>query len=324
MPPILTRIGAVGLGKEVTPGTAVAPTVFIPFQDATIEDTKTTITDNSALGTRYGAFAVDTSGTGAAGNLNGYVYDRSFGHLASAVMGSVSTATHATAPGVKVDTFGVASTLASYTIAKKDTNESVRHAYGMLNTLEITADTENYVRYTSAWLARQSAAVANTVAYTQENRFRRQDVNVYVADSVAALDAAVASTFKNFTLTINNNLINDPTGLGSTSSNYYPGVVETSLSFGKTYIDTTFKDLVFGTAPKALRIAIARTDVSIGTGTPTNPSIVITFEPGFFSEWGRDAGLDDLKQETISYQPIFSTTASKQFGLVMTNTETAY
>ncbi len=101
-------------------------------------------------------------------------------------------------------------------------------------------------------------------------------------------------------------------------------MVETSISFGKLYIDTTFKDYVFGNTPKAISITFTRSDVSIGTVTPTNPSIVWTFEPGFFSEWSREGGLDDLKQETTSYMPIFSTSASKQFGLVITNTQASY
>lgn len=323
MPPILGRTQSVGLGKETTAGTAVAPTVWIPHQDLTIEDRKDVITDNSALGTRYGAFAVDTDLERAEGNINGLVYDRSFGHIALAAMGSVATAAHASATGVNVHTFNVANTLPSYTISKKDGNESVRHPYSVLNSLEISVEQNGYAGYTSSWLSRKGSAAANTVAYTTENRFRPQDVVVKVADTVAGLDAATAARFRNLNLTINNNLITEPV-LGTTNPDYYPGVVETSISFGKLYVDTAFKDLVFGTAMKAIRIAFTRTDVSIGTVSPTNPSVIFDFEPGFFAEWGREGGLDDLKSETISYQPIFSTAASKQFTLRITNTEAGY
>ncbi len=323
MPPLLGRTEAVGLGRETTPGVAVAPTVFVPHQELTIEDVRDWITDDSGLGTRHGAFAVDTDMVRAEGNLNGIVYDRLFGHVAYAGMGSVTTAAHPTATGVNVHTFGVANTLPTYTIAKSDGNQSVRHAYSVLNTLEISVNQGSYARYASSWSTRKSATVANTVAYTAQNRFRPQDVKVYMADTVAGLGAATALRFKSLTLTLNNNLITEP-ALGTVDPEYYPGNVETGISFGKLHVDTVFKDLVFGSAPKALRIALTRTDVSIGTVTPTNPSVVFDFEPGFFSEWGRDGGLNDLKQETISYRPIFSTSASKQFTLRITNTETSY
>ncbi len=323
MPPILGRTTAVGLGKETTAGTAVPPAFWFPHQEATVEDRKDVITDNSALGTRYGAFAVDTDLERAEGDINGLIYDRAFGHFALANMGAVATANHATATGVKVHTYSVANTLPSYTIAKQDANESVRHAFGMNNSLEITVEQGGYAGFSSSWLARKGVAAANTVAYTEQRRFRPQDVKVYVADTVAGLDAATPARFGSLTLSVNNNLFTEPV-LGTVAPEYYPGVVETSISFGKLYVDTTFKDLVFGTTPKALRIALVRSDVSIGTVTPTNPSIVYTFEPAFFSEWGREGGLDDLKRETISYQPIFSVSASKQFGLVITNEEASY
>lgn len=323
MAPILGRTQSVGLGKETTAGTAVAPTVWLPHQDLTIEDRKDVITDNSALGTRYGAFAVDTSMERAEGNINGLVYDRSFGHVALAAMGSVASAAHGSASGAYVHTFSVANALPTYTIAKKDGNESVRHAYGVLNSLEITVNMDGYVGFTSSWLARKGASASNTVSFSTENRFRPQDVTVKLADTVAGLDAASAVRFRELTLTVNNNIFTEP-ALGTTNPEYYPGVVETAISFGKLYVDTTFKDLVFGTDQKAIRIEFNRSDVEIGTGTPTTPSIVFDFEPGFFSEWGREGGLDDLKAETISYQPIFSTSASKQFSLEITNTEASY
>jgi hypothetical protein len=323
MPPLLGRTRAVGLGKETTPGVTVAPTHWLPQQDLTLEDRVDRIYDNSGLGTRYGAFAGDTDMERGEGNINGLIYDRSFGHIALAAMGSVSSAAHGTATGVRVHTFSVGSSLPTYTIALKDGNEDVRAGYGMLNSLEISAEQGQYARFTSSWLTRKSATASNTVAFTDQNRFRPQDVTLKIADDVASLGAAPALRMSSMTLTINNNLITEPS-LGTVNPDYYPGVVETSIDFGRVYLDTTLKSLVFGTTKKALQIAFTRTDVSIGTGTPTNPSIVFTFEPGFFSDWGREGGLDDLKRETSNYMPLYSTAASKQFGLVITNTETAY
>lgn len=323
MAAILTRTRSVGLGKETTPGTTVAATRWLPFTDLTIEDRNERIYDESALGTRYKGFAGDTNREWAEGNLNGLIYDRSFGHVALAAMGSVTTAAHGTATGVNVHTFGVGTTLPTYTLSLKDANESTRSGYGTLNTLEITVNQDSHVSFTSSWLARRSASAANTVATIDENRFRPADVTVKIADTVAALSGATALRVRDLTFTLNNNVITEPS-LGTVNPDYYPGVVETSLSLGRLYLDTTLKDMVFGTTKKALQIALTRSDTTIGTGTPTNPSMVFTFEPGFFSEWSREGGLDDLKTETTTYTPLFSTATSKQFGLVMTNTETSY
>jgi hypothetical protein len=324
---VLGRTQFAGLGKESVAGTPVAPTVWIPFQEMSIEDVKDFISDNSAFGSRYNKLATDTSQERAEGNFNGLIYDQSFGFMALAAMGTVSTASHSTATGVKVHTFSVANVLPTFTIAKKDANESKRMAYGMLNQLEIDGDASGYATFTSSWMGHKGETVANTPSFTQENRFRPQDIKIYIADDVDSLDAADPISMTSFKLTINNNLITDPT-MGSVTPNYYPGEVETAIEFDKLYKDTTFHDLVFGTAPKALRIAMVNADVVIGSAVDpednTNPSVVITFEPGFFSSWKRDGGLGDLKKETIDYDPIFSFADSKMFEIAITNTESAY
>src|SRR4051794_8552859 len=108
MATVLGRTRSVGLGKETTAGTTVAATHWQPHMENTIEDKVARIYDESGLGTRYKAFAGDTDTESAEGNINGLIYDRTFGHIALAAMGSVSTAAHGTATGVKVHTYSVA------------------------------------------------------------------------------------------------------------------------------------------------------------------------------------------------------------------------
>lgn len=323
MSAVLGRTRAYGLGKESVAGTAVAATKWIPQMDLTVEDKIDRIYDTSALGTRFGEFAADTNMTSADGNINGVVYDQSFGMIALAAMGSVSTATHPSATGVKVHTFSIASTLPTYTISTNDANEGIRFAYGILDTLELKMSQGEYVSFASTWKALQGATAANTVTYVSENRFRPQDVVVKIASSVAGLGAATPLRVKDLTLKLNNNIITEPR-LGTTNPDYYPGVVQTTLEMGRLYLDTSIKSLVFGTTPQAMSIAITRSDVQIGTGTPTNPSIVLTFQPSVFTQWGRDGGLDDLKHEAFTFQPIFSTTTSKAWDLALTNVEASY
>lgn len=137
MSAVLGRTRAYGLGKEVTPGTAVAPSVWIPQQDVTVEDNIGRIYDNSGLGTRSENFAGDTNMITADGNLNGLVYDNSFGHLALAAIGSVADAAHTGATGAYDHTFTPGNSLPTYTIGIKDGNESTRSSYGTLDKLEM-------------------------------------------------------------------------------------------------------------------------------------------------------------------------------------------
>jgi hypothetical protein len=323
MSAILGRTRAYGLGKETTPGTAVSPVVWLPQQDVTVEDNINRIYDNSGLGTRSENFAGDTNLITADGNLNGIVYDNSFGHLALAAIGSVSDAGHPSATGAYDHTFTPGNTLPTYTIGIKDANESTRSAYGTLDKLELKMGQGSYVSFTSTWKAQQSTSVANTVAYVTENRYRPQDVVVKIASTVAGLSGATALRVKDLTFSIANSVITEPS-LGTTSPTYYPGTRKLTLQMGRLYLDTTIKALVFGSTQQAMSITLSRPDIAIGTGTPTNPSITLTFQPGFFADWNRDGGLDALKQEKFTYEPLFSTSTSQEFNLVMTNTTASY
>lgn len=322
-PAVLGRSRAIGLGKETTSGTAVAASVWLPQQDHTIEDALDRIWDNSGLGTRNANFQGDTRQEMATGNINGFIYPSLFGHILLAALGTVNTANHGSATGVKVHTFTAAETLPTYTLSSKDINESTRAAFGVLNTLQIAFNVDGYVGYESGWMARRGTSVANTPSYTTEKPFRPQDVVIKAATTVAGLSGATALRMREGSLNLNNNIETELT-LGTVAPDFYPKTFETSMALTRRYLDTTIKDLVFGTTQNAISIKMTRSDVSIGTGTPTNPSLEFIFEPGFFSEWSRSGGLDDLKDETSSFAPLFSTATSKQFSAVLTNLTTAY
>jgi len=181
--------------------------------------------------------------------------------------------------------------------------------------------------YASQWMGRKSVAESNTSAVTKGNSFLPGQIKLYVADTVDALDEATKSCFTDFTFTLNNNLSTNGC-LGSIDPDFDPGVRNLALTLNKTYVSTEFKDLVMGTTPKAFRIIMENTDVVIGSASEpeanTHPSVAIDFEPGLFTEWSREGGLDDLMTESINYQPLHSFSAAKSLTMTITNMETSY
>lgn len=324
----LGRESSAGLGKESVYGTEVAATVWMPHQEFTLTDSKVSLTDNSGVGTRDDTLAVDIDHILSQGNFNGLVYNDQFPHMILAALGSISTASHATATGVKVHTLTPGNTLGSYTLAGKDKNASARFAGSMLNELVINGATGSYINYTSAWLGRKSSSTSNSPSYTDNLiRFRPKDVTIKYAATVDDLDEATAKTFQEFSFTIGNNIETVP-GLGVETPSYYPKNFSSALTLNKLYVDTEFKDLVMGIDKKAVSIKLERSDIVIGTAAEeednTHPSIEIVFEPGYFAEWSREGGLDDLQTEAITYTPIRNFSASKAFSIICTTTEASF
>lgn len=327
MAKILGRQRAAGWGKESTYGTPVAATHWIPFQEFSLEDQVTTLTDNSGIGTRDEVRGVDTDYLHSEGSQNGIIYDKSFGLIALGAWGSVNTANHSTADGVKVHTYSIANTLPSFTISTEDANEEGRFAGVMVNQLTMSGTTGGYASYSADLLGRKFAASSVTPSFTEEVRFPSKYVRLYFADSVAELDSATKFCATDFTFTLNNNLSTNPC-LGSEDPNFDHGVLGMTLEFNRIYVDTTFKAFVTGQAKKAFRIELKNTAIAIGTdeepSNNTNPTIQIDFEPGMFSSWSREGGLDDLMTEAVSFTPIRSYSQAKAAALKITNLETSY
>lgn len=312
-----------GMGKESVYGTEVAASVWYPQQEFTIGDSKKTITDNSGVGTRDETLAVDVDYTLSQGNFNGVIYINQFGNVLTAAFGVPTTAAHPDATGVKVHTFIPGGAQPSYTLAGKDPNGSTRFAGAMLNELVINGTTGAYANFTSSWLGRKSTSTANTPSISSDlKRILPSAITIKYADDVASLTAASAKPFEQFSLTFNNNL-DTRSSLGTVDPVFLSGVLNASLTLNKAYLDTEFKDLVFGIDKKAIQIAMTNPD-EIGTGTPTTPSIVITIEPGYFAEWQKEGGLNDIKTEQITFQPVRNLSNGKTLSIAVTNTETSY
>ncbi|MDP9469051.1 MAG: phage tail tube protein [Chloroflexota bacterium] len=321
---IIGRLMSVGLGKETTRGTAVAPSYWIPQTEFSVMDRDEKILDESALGRIEQTHDGDKDHQWAEGSISGIVRDQSFGLILLAAFGQSSSALKGTETTVYNHTFTVANTNThpSLTIAAKDANEDVRSALGMLSRLELSAELGSYLTYTADFIATKSAAATNTVSYLTENKFRPGDITLKIADTVANLGAATATQIRNFTLTIEKNA--EPEyALGTTNIvNIFNKEFTTSMSFSALYGDTTLKDLVFGGAKRAMSITITRSDVTIGAGS--NPSLVFTFQPGFFQSWEKDGGLDDILTQNIEFTGLYSTSQSAEISAVLTNTAASY
>ncbi len=322
---IIGRLMSVGLGRETARGTAVAPGYWVPQTEFSVMDRDEKIMDDSGLGRIEQTHDGDQNHQWAEGAISGIVRDRSFGLVLLAAFGQVSSVAKASPNTAVYDhTFTVLNTNThpSLTIASKDANEDVRMALGMLSRLEINAELGSYVNYTADFIARKSAAVANTVSYLTENKFRPGDITLKIADTVANLGAASATQIRNFTLTIEKNTEPDY-ALGTTNIvNIFNKQFTTSMSFSVLYGDTTLKDLVFGGAKRAMSITIANTAVTIGSSA--NPTLVFTFQPGFFQSWEKDGGLDDVLTQNIEFTGLYSTSQSAEISAVLSNTATSY
>lgn len=325
MPRFAGRLVDVGFGKEATRGTGVAASKWVPKQSLSLQDKAEIVTDDSGLGRIEGELGADLVKRWSEGSIEGVLRDDSIGLILLALFGAAPTSVQQGVTGVYDHAFTVANNNqhASLSIVIKDANETMQMALAMLESLEIDYALGKYITYTAEWKGKKGATTTATVAYTNENRFRPQDVTAKFATNIAGLGAAAAAKVKNLKLKFTKKL-EDYQALGSVD---LEDVLNTTFAVELTlellWEDATYKDYVFNQSRRACSISIKNTAVTIGTAA-ANPELYFEFASLSFDDWTRNNGQDEIVSQTVHAKALYSLTDAKEVSARLTNTQTSY
>jgi len=321
-----TQIGRlinVGLAKETARGTAEATATFwIPKVDFDFNPRADYAVSESGLGVidgRSDAKVVEKVGEGSFGGL---VFDKSFGLLLAACLGTWSTGVVSDSAYTHSFTRLNSNQHPALTIFHKDSNVDEKYALGMLNQLTINCVLKDYVKYTAGFLSKLGADTSSTPAYIAENPFLATHVTVKFATTIAALATADATAVRAINITVNKN-VEDWQNLGSSEPT---DIVNKTLTVNGDmellYDSEVVKDYVLDGSKKAALITILNTDVLIGTAS--RPKLEITLAPMSFRDWGRGTGMNDIVTQTVAFDGNFGISDSKTLSIQLVNAQTSY
>jgi hypothetical protein len=321
-----TQIGRlinVGIARETSRGTAEdSATFWIPKVDFDFNPRADYAIEESGLGVidgRSDAKVVEKVGEGSFG---GIVYDKNFGLLLAACLGTWSTSEVSDSAYTHSFTQLNSNQHPALTIFHKDQNSDEKFALGMLNQLTINCVLKDYVKYSAGFLSKVGAETSSEVSYTAENPFLATHVEVKFADTVAALGTASATAIRAINLTINKN-VEDWQNLGSDEPTDI--VNKALLATGDMELlfdDETIRDYVLDGDKKACLITIENSDVLIGTAS--RPKLEITLAPMSFRDWGRGTGQDDIVTQTVAFDGNFSLTDTRTLSIQLVNAQSEY
>ena len=321
-----TQIGRlinVGIGRETARGTAQASATFwIPKVDFDFNPRADYAVNESGLGVidaRSDAKVVEKVGEGSFG---GIVYDKGFGLLLAACLGTWSTSVVADSAYTHSFTRLNTNQHPALTIFHKDSNVDEKFALGMLNQLTINCVLKDFVKYSAGFLSKVGASTSSTPSYVAENAFLATHVTVKFAATTAALATASATAVRAINLTVNKN-VEDWQNLGSDEPT---DIVNKSLAVSGDleliFDDTTVRGYVLDGDKKACLITINNSDVLIGTAS--RPKLEITLAPMSFRDWGRGTGQNDVVTQTVAFDGNFGLTDSKTLSIQLINAQSAY
>lgn len=322
MPAFIGRLIQIGIGKETNRGTAATPTFWLNKMNATIEDNREVIINESTIGRIEDSIDGALVSEGAEGEISGKVLDKSFGLLLLAAIGAVDSTVKETAVYNHTYTVKNDAQSPSLTIEAKNPNEQLAFALAMLESLEIRAEVGKYVEYTATFKSKKGTTASNSPSYTAENIFLAKHITVKMADAIAGLDSASAIPVRSVTFRINKNLERDD-AFGSLDP---IDILNKQFSIETTivmlYKDTTYKTFYSAGNKKAIRINIKNTDVVIGA--TSNPELNIDLAQGIFTKWEKTTGSDDLSVQTITVKATYKISEGKMLNCVLTNTQSSY
>ena len=291
----LGAMGYVGYGVEVTEGTTVAPTIFLPVSSFSFEDTNDYIQPAQIRGTRD-RYILMPSPYMTSGSMDMELVPEGIGPLLisafSAAGGVTSSAysgggyQHVLVPGNNSPTFTFESSAADILV--------MRYGGIRVNTLEINAAFGEIV--TASWglegTTRVKQVTPATESYADTMPFS------FTGASVKVAGASVANV-KSFTASVGNNLDRIGT-LRKTRSwkRTAPGMRDLGLSMVMDFTDTADYDLFLAETEFSVEIHLEGSAGMTGLGT-NKPALVLAYPRVRWGSVGVPLSTEDYIEQSV-------------------------
>lgn len=319
------RTVSVGLGRETTAGTSVAPALWVRHLSLDFQRNQEMIQNESAMGRVEKVNEAAIVSQWAEGSLEGKVTDQAIGYLLYSIFGTLVTTTNADAStNVKDHTFDTAQTnnRQTLTLTRKDKLTNRRHALCTVDEIEFTAETGQFAKFNASLKALSGVTNTDTVSFTDENEFIPKHIAVKFASNVAGLSGASAIETKSVKLKISSPT-EAYTPLGTSApTNFLAGPWEATGELVLQYTATTYEDLWFANTAQAMSITLKNTDVTIGTSA--NPTLTFTAPQARLTSFSMSNDLDAVIEQTIGFNCELSASAGYALRAVLTNLKTGY
>ena len=319
MPVRLGREYNIGIAKETTRGTPVAPSFWIPRRTFDFEEKREIIFDDQGYGRIEDVTRHRIVSNWAEGTLGGIVGAKSIGLFFLGVLGSVNT-TGPDANGIYTHTFSVRQSIQhpSLTISVKDPDASRAFALAMLKTFRLSIEAGGFAEFESDFMSKKAVSATLTPSYVLEDNFVGGDTTVKFADTKAGLDTAGTVKVTTAEINFNKNLEKDDI-LGSFDPNdFFNKQFQVELTLTRKMEDETYKGYFKDGTMKAMRLLL-----STGSGASLR-SIQIDLNQVMFTDWSSSRGLDEVVVETITMKASFKLADAEMIGVILKNTQPSY
>jgi len=256
------------------------------------------------------------------GDLEGIAHADMIGYLYASLYGKVASSN--VSGSVYEHTFNLQQDIEhqSLTVFAKDGGvQQLKYAGCVVNSLELNAATDDFVRYTASFIGQDSEDDTETPSYDTEYDFIGKDITIKIADTEGDLSTADALKAKEVTITHDQGSIRDHAFGAHEPDNIYNAMHSIEGEITLNFRDETYKDLYLGDDAKYMQIEI-KGDADIGSGE--NPTITYVLNKVQFTDWNRSGGNDELVTQPISFKAYYNESDSKASQVTLKNLTSSY
>ena len=296
------RLVKLGVAKESARGGGASPVYHVPKTSFSFDDKIVQARSVGSLGKISDSEEAFVTTNYGQGDMEAEIRMDSFGLFLYAMLGSVSTAGPSDEAYTHSFTVNQGNQHQSLSFVVEDENTAELFKLVMLDSLELTAELDEVVRFTASFMGKQAVDTGLTVpAVTSESKFTKRHVSLKVASDIASLSGASAISLKSLTLNIQKNVsLDDVLGTAEPEDILNRQLaVEGEITLN--YEDETWKNYMKNGTNRAVEIAFTNTDDTIGSGS-TNPSLTIQLPKVDFFDWEPDYSLDEIVTQTMSFK----------------------
>lgn len=298
---MIGRLVNLGIGRETTRGTGVAPTYLVPKSDFSFDDKIVQARSDAGVGRIEDSQEAFVTTKYAQGEVGGEIRASSFGLILYSLLGSLSTSGPSDSAYTHSFSISNTNTHTSLSFLVSDSNTTELYKLAMINSLEIAAELDALVMYTAEFISKQSVgSSASQASLVDEYKFTKKHVRIKLAANLAALSAASAISVKNLSLKITKNAALDDVLGTAEPEDILNHQLSVEGEMTLNYEDETYKNYMKNGTARAMEIAFINTDETIGAST--NPSLTFRFPNVDFFDWEPDYGLEDVVSQTFSFK----------------------
>ena len=314
----------VGIAKEAVRGTAEAAGAFyLPKQTVSFDDGIIQVIDESSVGVIEDSPNAAVVGLFAAGEIEGNIYDKSFGLILLSVLGGLSSSGPAETT-VYTHAYSVQQDAQhdSLTLFMDDPNQDYKYALAVAEKLDIDIALGKFATYALGVRSKAGTTATLTPSYIAENHFLPQHGTLKTATNLAGLGAASTIDIRAVKLSIEKN-IEDDRKLGSTApTDILNKQLTVTGSVELVFNDNTFKTDMLADTAKAMRIRLSNTDVTIGS--TLNPQLTIDLAKVKIIDFTRNYENDGITTATMNFRAFYSLADTSMITMELKNTQSSY